>query len=97
LENQQKVRVNTTRIAKISANMKNGSKTKYFARERQVQENPELTNGHSNIPMQNTTGRCKRIIQLNEWVATKIGIKFIPPKFIIYLFRIYSNLAPLLV
>jgi hypothetical protein len=31
-----------------------------------VQENPELTQRRSNIPMQNTTGRCKRIIQLNE-------------------------------
>ncbi len=25
-----------------------------------------------------------------HWVATKIQIKFIPPKFIIYLFRIYQ-------
>jgi hypothetical protein len=55
-----------TRIAKISANTKHGSKNKYFAGERQVQENPELTKRHSNITMQNTTGRCKRIIQLNE-------------------------------
>jgi hypothetical protein len=29
--------------------------------------------------------------------TTKIGIKFIPPKFIINLFRVYTNLAPLLV
>jgi hypothetical protein len=35
---------------------------------------------------------CKRY-----WVTTKIGIKFIPPKLIIYLFQIYTNLAPLLV
>jgi hypothetical protein len=55
-----------TRIAKISANPKNGSNHKYFAEEQQVQENPELTQRRSNIPMQNTTGRCKRIIQLNE-------------------------------
>jgi hypothetical protein len=58
--------VNTTRIAKISANTKNGSKNEYFAGEQQVRENPELTKRHSNIPMQHTTGRCKRIIQLNE-------------------------------
>jgi hypothetical protein len=32
-----------------------------------------------------------------DWVAAKIGIKFIPPKFIIYLFRVYTNLAQLLV
>jgi hypothetical protein len=55
-----------TRIAKISANPKNGSNHKYFAGEQQVQENPELTQRPSNIPMQNNTGRCKRIIQLNE-------------------------------
>ncbi len=65
-ENQQEVWVNTTRIAKISANPKNCSNHKYFAGERQVQENSELTQRPSNIPMQNTTGRCKRIIQLNE-------------------------------
>jgi hypothetical protein len=40
--------VNTTRIAKISANMKNGSNHKYFAGE-QVRENPELTQRCSNI------------------------------------------------
>jgi hypothetical protein len=32
-----------------------------------------------------------------DWVAIKIGIKFIPPKFGLYLDRIYTNLAPLLV
>ncbi len=53
-ENQQEVWVNTTRIAKISANPKNGSNHKYFAGEQQVQENPELTHRRSNIPMQNT-------------------------------------------
>jgi hypothetical protein len=58
--------VNTACIAKISVNTKNGTKNKNFAGEQQVQENPELTKRHSNIPMQNTTGRCKRIIQLNE-------------------------------
>jgi hypothetical protein len=40
--------VNTTRIAKISANPKNGSNHKYFAGEQQVQENPELTQRRSN-------------------------------------------------
>jgi hypothetical protein len=65
-ENQQEVQVNTTRIAKISAKPKHGSNHKYFAGERQVQENPELTQRPSNIPMQNTTSGCKRIIQLNE-------------------------------
>ncbi len=65
-ENQQEVWVNTTRIAKISVNPKNGSNHKYFAGERQVQENPELTKRRSYMPMQNTTGRCKRIIQLNK-------------------------------
>ncbi len=54
--------MNTTRIAKISANLKNGSNHKYFAGEGQVQESPELTQRRSNIPMQNTTGRCKRNI-----------------------------------
>ncbi len=65
-ENQQEVWVNTTRIANISANPKNSSNHKYFAGEGKVQENPELTQRHSNIQMQNTSGRCKRIIQLNE-------------------------------
>ncbi len=51
-ESQQEVQANTTRIAKISANPKNGSNHKYFAREQQVQENPELTQRSSNIPMQ---------------------------------------------
>jgi hypothetical protein len=32
-ENQQEVRVNTIRIAKISVNSKNGSDHKYFAGE----------------------------------------------------------------
>jgi hypothetical protein len=35
-----------------------------------VQENPELAQRRSYIPMQNTTGRCKRIIQLNECTVT---------------------------
>ena len=65
-ENQQEVWVNTTCIAKISVNPKNSSNHKYFAAEQQVRENPELTQRRSNIPMQNTTGRCNRIIQLNE-------------------------------
>ena len=64
-ENQQEVWVNTTRNAKISANPKNGSNHKYFAGEQQVRENPELTQRRSNISIQNTTGRCKRKIQLN--------------------------------
>jgi hypothetical protein len=41
--------VNTTRIAKISANPKNGSNHKYFAGEQQVRENPELTQRRSTI------------------------------------------------
>jgi hypothetical protein len=65
-ESQQEVWVNATCIAKISANPKNGSNHKYFAGERQVQENPEFTQRCSNTNMQNTTGRYKRIIQLNE-------------------------------
>ncbi len=51
-ENQQEVWVNMTRIAKISANPKNGPNHKYFAGEQQVQKNPELTQRPSNIPMQ---------------------------------------------
>jgi hypothetical protein len=47
-ENQQEVWVNTTRIAKTSANPKIGSNHKYFAGERQVGENPELTQRRSN-------------------------------------------------
>jgi hypothetical protein len=31
-----------------------------------------------------------------KWVTAKIGIKFIPTLFIIYLFQVYPNLAPLL-
>jgi hypothetical protein len=34
---------------------------------------------------------------VTQWVTTKIEIKCIPPKFIIYLFQIFTNLAPLLV
>jgi hypothetical protein len=65
-ENQQEVQVNTTHIAKISANPKNGSNHKYFAGEQQVRENPELTQRPSNTDAKHYTGRCKRIIQLNE-------------------------------
>jgi hypothetical protein len=56
-----------TRSAKISANPKKMAQITNTSQENDKCE--KILNLHkgSVIPMQNTTGRCKTIIQLNEW------------------------------
>jgi hypothetical protein len=57
--------VNTTHIAKISAHTKNGSKTNTSQENNKCEKILNLQRG-AVISMQNTIGRCNRIIQLNE-------------------------------